>query len=300
MKRSLVDVLRCPSGCRELLEVGGDTDGDDYISNGSLHCPGCGAAYAIENGIARMLPRSLSSSEPPDGSREAALKRSEMAARDSQVGQYDRMIGLALFGKLEIPLTLRQLRPQPSDMLLEAGCGTGRMTGALADRCRTHVAVDFSLQSLLACKEKLSARGIGNTELLQADVCALPFRDGAFDRLVSCQVLEHVPTVESRRHMVKELARAARPGATLVISAYQHSTFTRLFGRREGMHEGGIYYYRFERRELRALLASVLEVQRITGALVYHYTARCRKARADIVGYRSDRPPENTPSPCQT
>jgi ubiquinone/menaquinone biosynthesis C-methylase UbiE len=151
------------------------------------------------------------------------------------------------------------------------------MTPTFARRCRSLLAVDFSLESLRVCRGKLEAAGMTNVDLIQADVCALPFRSELFSKVVSCQVLEHIPTPESRNRMVAELARVARSGGGIVLSAYQHSLFTRLFGQKEGAHDGGIYYYRFHRRELRDLLAGALEVQGMTGALVYHYLVRCRK-----------------------
>src|SRR5262249_11805280 len=179
--------------------------------------------------------------------------------------------------KIEIPITLAQMNLRPDDVLLEAGCGTGRMTPTFARRCRSLLAVDFSLESLRVCRSKLERAGVTNADLIQADVCALPFRSDLFSKVVSCQVLEHIPTPESRARMVAELARVARGGGRVVLSAYQHSLFPRLFGQKEGAHDGGIYYYRFHRRELRDLLADALEVQGVTGALVYHYLARCRK-----------------------
>src|SRR5262249_12123465 len=152
-----------------------------------------------EGGIARLLPGGLSA-EPPTAARdsvEAERKRSEMAARDAQVDAYDRMRGLALFGKIEIPVTLAQMNLRPDDVLLEAGCGTGRLTPTFARRCRSVLAVDFSLESLRVCRRKLQAAGVTNADLIQADVCALPFRSGLFSNVVSCQVLEHIPTSES-------------------------------------------------------------------------------------------------------
>jgi hypothetical protein len=71
--------------------------------------------------------------------------------------------------------------------------------------------------------------------------------------------------------------RVACSGGDIVLSAYKHSLFTRLFDKKEGAHAGGIYYYRFHRRELHTLLSEYLTVQRMTGALVYHYLVRCRK-----------------------
>jgi len=223
------------------------------------------------------LTNAQASNDVAGDSIEIEKKRSEMAARDEQVGAYDKMKNLALFGKVEIPVTLAQLKPQPSDLLLEAGCGTGRMTAIFSQKVARLVSVDFSLESLRVCRRKLEAAGIENVDLIQADVCALPFETERFDRVVSCQVLEHLPTPESRARMIAELARVVKSGGRVVLSAYQHSLLTRLFGQKEGMHDGGIPYFRFSRRELSELLGQNLRVRGMTGALVYHYLARCEK-----------------------
>ena len=126
-------------------------------------------------------------------------------------------------------------------------------------------------------RKKLRGDGLGHLPLVQADLCHLPFADGVFDRVVSCQVLEHVPGEAARRQAVSELARVVRTGGTLALSAYKHSLFTRAFAKKEGQHDGGIPFFRFTRRELRALLATAFEVQSVTGVLVYIYLARCVK-----------------------
>jgi ubiquinone/menaquinone biosynthesis C-methylase UbiE/uncharacterized protein YbaR (Trm112 family) len=274
MKRETLKILRCPEGCAGELSPGSAQEENGRIITGHLDCSVCGNRYPIEEGIARLLPVVLQETK---AAAELTHKQSEMAARDAQVEDYDKMRGLALFGKIEIPVTLSYLKLGSEDVLLEAGCGTGRMTPTFAARCRTLVAADFSFESLRVCRRKLLQAGITNVDWIQADVCALPLRGEQFSKVVSCQVLEHVPTPESRARMVAELARVSRSGSDIVISAYKHSLYTKLFDKKEGMHTGGIYYYRFHRRELYTLLSNALTVQNMTGALVYHYLARCRK-----------------------
>ncbi|HEY3298818.1 MAG TPA: methyltransferase domain-containing protein, partial [Armatimonadota bacterium] len=268
MNPSLLQVLRCTSGCRNELELHAAKDaGDEKIISGFLRCTDCGREYQIDDGIVRMLPESLCGNCLPQDelSRNAAAQKlSEMQARDAQVEDYDRMWYLNLFGKLEIPLTLSHLTPRKSHMLLEAGCGTGRMTRTFANKCRRLVSADFSLESLKACSGKLNDAGIDNVDLIQADICHLPLSTSVFDRVVSCQVLEHIPTPESRACAVSELSRVMKDNGKLVLSAYQHSVITRLFGEKEGQHDGGIYFYRFARKELKALLSRTLEVETIT------------------------------------
>lgn len=280
MKRQTISLLRCPAGCEGVLELSEAHDSTaEEINTGELSCGVCGSSYSIEQGVARMLPGGLSNHSEGDvaATEETRKKRSEMAARDAQAASYDKMVGLALFGKLEIPLTLAKMNLHSNSVLLEAGCGTGRMTPIFAKQCRQHIAVDFSWESLLSCSRKLASAGIKNVDLVQADVCALPFRTAQFSTVVSCQVLEHIPTPESRVQMICELGRVAQNSAPVVISAYQHNLLTRCFGKKEGSHDGGIYYYRFHRKELKKLLAYSLNVRGMTGAMVYHYIADCRK-----------------------
>lgn len=260
MRSSLLPYLACPECQGDLAPAGAQKS--EEIEEGMLACAGCKAEYPIENGIPRLMPREILDAQ-----------KSEMAARDAQVGDYDAMWFLTLFGKVELPMTLRRLAISPNDTFLEAGCGTGRMTQQFAARAREVVAMDFSFQSLCVNRKKLADAGVKNVHLLQADLCRLPFKSGVFDRAASCQVLEHVPTAAAREKAVCSLSRVLKPGATLALSAYQHSPFTR---EKQGMHDGGIPFFRFTREEFRSLLSTAFEVQSISGALVYLWLAKCR------------------------
>lgn len=278
MRLETLALLQCPNGCGTFLDLMPKETVGGRVLSGTLTCGKCASTFPIVDSIARLLPSALTDAQPETrDTQEAAQKKSEMAARDEQVGAYDRMKNLALFGKIEIPVTLRMLQPQPTDSLLEAGCGTGRMTPTFARRVASLVAVDFSFESLRVCRRKLDAAGITNVDLIQADVCALPLSSERFDRVVSCQVLEHLPTPDSRARMVAELTRTAKRNGRVVLSAYQHSLLTRWFGQKEGQHAGGIYFYRFGKGELRELLGKHLRVRGMTGALIYHYLAKCDK-----------------------
>ena len=261
MLPSLLPLLLSPETGGPLTLTVRQREGEE-ICDGSL-ADDAGHVYPIQDGIPRLLPRALL-----DG------QVSEIAARDAQVADYDRMAFLNHFGRVEIPLTRRALGAQAGDRLLEAGCGTGRMTPALAGSVRELVAIDFSFESLRVNRRKLAAAGCANVHLVQADLCRLPFADAAFERVVSCQVLEHVPGPDARAAAVAGLARVLRPGGTLVLSAYKHSLLTRAFGEKEGMHDGGIPFFRFTRAELRQTLGESFAVHSITGALVYLYLAR--------------------------
>jgi ubiquinone/menaquinone biosynthesis C-methylase UbiE len=265
MRRSLISLLACPN-CRAAVYISADDNGDAEITTGSLSCSKCSESFPIDNGIPRLLPKTL-----------LEAQRDEMKARDDQVAQYDSNTFLKLFGKFEIPKTLRELAPSDQDRLLEAGCGTGRMTQILAETVEELISVDFSFESLQSNRQKLISAEVHNVDLVQADICNLPFLDSIFDRALSCQVLEHVPGDHARRQAIESIGRVTHANATIVISAYQHHAF---MGAKEGRHGGGIPFFRFTKSEFKDTLRSAMAVEYITGSLGYLYLARCRNLAA--------------------
>src|SRR5581483_3465742 len=87
--------------------------------------------------------------------------------------------------------------------VLEVGCGWGELAEWLARETGAElVATDLSPRMVELARERgLDAR--------IADVCALPFEDGAFDVAVAAWMLYHVPDLGLA---VSELARVLRAG----------------------------------------------------------------------------------------
>ena len=105
------------------------------------------------------------------------------------------------------------VRGRAIDDVLEAGCGTGHMSRALAERYRWRMTpLDLSDVGLA------HAASIGLTDLVQADIRYLPFREGAFDALVSLDVIAHLERAETAAAFVG-FARVLRPGGLLILRA---------------------------------------------------------------------------------
>ena len=99
----------------------------------------------------------------------------------------------------------------PCEAFLDAGCGDGRYLAALDGELPHRVAgVDIS-ERILATARARAPRA----DLRQANLESLPFEAGAFDLILSSQVIEHVVDGAAA---VRELARVLRPGGTLVLS----------------------------------------------------------------------------------
>jgi ubiquinone/menaquinone biosynthesis C-methylase UbiE len=125
----------------------------------------------------------------------------------------------------------RHLRLEPGDWLLDLGSGNGRHTiEACRWPCRV-VSVDVDPDELRKARYFLRApRGAspyqrfvrqeregvpGWADFVVADAQHLPFRDGAFDKVMCTEVLEHIP---DDKEGISELYRVAKPGSDVAVS----------------------------------------------------------------------------------
>lgn len=106
---------------------------------------------------------------------------------------------------------LQQLGRRPSLRILDAACGTGFGTSALAREAAWVVGVDLAPEAVAEAKARFRA---SNLAYLVMDVERLAFRAGAFDAVISQDTIEHVGDDE---RFVAEAARALRPGGTFIV-----------------------------------------------------------------------------------
>src|SRR3954451_4628644 len=102
---------------------------------------------------------------------------------------------------------------EPTDTVLDLGCGLGRLTRVLAGRARHVVALDVSAE-MLARAQELNA-GLDNVEWVHGDGRTLP--DVRVDVAVSFVVLQHVPDPAISLGYVRELGRALNPRGWAVL-----------------------------------------------------------------------------------
>lgn len=267
-------------------DTGEPLTGWDGLSDaGVLTGTETGVTYPVRGGVPCLLPSALREAKDAtarEDHSEVAEKRREMAARDAQVSDYDRMLGLKIFTSAELPVSLRYLSPDPDHLLLEGGCGTGRMTAAFAQAVRGLVCVDFSEESIRVAKTKLSPSLAAKTLFLQADLSQLPLLTEGFDRVGSFGVYEHIPSEATRASALSELSRVLKSrtqGGRMALSAYRWGFPQSLMSEREGHHDGGIYFKRFTMAELLAQLSQHLEIGQATEALLYYHLVWGRKQK---------------------
>lgn len=116
---------------------------------------------------------------------------------------YDRIVRLAVSSRLADVLNL-----PGGGALLDVGGGTGRSSFHLRPLVGRLILCDFSLPMLTQAQAK------GGMEPVQARAEELPFRDGAFDRVLVVDALHHFFDQPSA---IRECIRVLKPGGRLVI-----------------------------------------------------------------------------------
>jgi demethylmenaquinone methyltransferase / 2-methoxy-6-polyprenyl-1,4-benzoquinol methylase len=124
---------------------------------------------------------------------------------------YDRMNALITFGLADSWRRELVRRARPAGRCLDLGCGTGDLTEALlADPAAQVTGFDLTRAMLGGARARLHHTGTPERAgLAQGDAERLPFRDGAFDTVVSSFLMRNVG---DRAAAYSEVARVLKPG----------------------------------------------------------------------------------------
>ena len=103
------------------------------------------------------------------------------------------------------------VEPQAGERVLDLGCAAGAISHFLSSLGCETVGVDAEPRAI----ERAQAL-FPDLQFQLANVARLPFEDGAFDKAVAADLVEHLDD-ESFRAMLDEARRVLRPGGTLSI-----------------------------------------------------------------------------------
>jgi len=120
------------------------------------------------------------------------------------VGQYVR--------KYESELLLDILNPQPGELILDAGCGTGIFTRDVLGREARVMGMDLSLPMVARGVQQMHGLAFWGT---CGDMGALPFGDQSFDRVFSMTAIEFVGDAAL---VISELERVVKIGGCIVVT----------------------------------------------------------------------------------
>lgn len=102
-----------------------------------------------------------------------------------------------------------------SEIVLDAGAGTGHTALAFAPHTAHVTAVDFTQSMLDQGSQLAQERGLTNVEFQLGDVEALPFDDATFDLVVSRYSAHHWPHPQRALH---EFRRVLKPSGSLLLN----------------------------------------------------------------------------------
>jgi SAM-dependent methyltransferase len=107
----------------------------------------------------------------------------------------------------------------PGQQVLDIGCGVGTTAVAMAKQFMVTVtAADVSADMLDRAIANVDASGVRDRVSVEAaDICALPYPDGHFDRVVA----EAVTMFVDRDQAITELVRVCRPGGLVLATEFQ-------------------------------------------------------------------------------
>lgn len=186
---------------------------------------------------------------------------------------------------LEQPVVERLIGPACGLRVADIGCGTGRLTLPLASAGNHVTGVDFSRGMLDVLRAK--CRPGAQLELVQHDLTrGVPLDSDAYDLVLCCLVLEHLPDVEL---MLAELARICRPGGRVIVSDFHPEMIRRGYHARFREAPGGQKLqiagsYRAVARVVMAALDARLHITHLDELLMDERTAVRSRSASKWIG----------------
>jgi 2-polyprenyl-3-methyl-5-hydroxy-6-metoxy-1,4-benzoquinol methylase len=176
-------------------------DAEQYV------CRSCQRQFPIKEGVARFL-QILSQDEQQ-------VRRGFNVAyehyRDSRYLHFTPALIEQWLENVNLPGDFFQ-----GKLVLDAGCGSGRWSYAMALLGATVVAVDLTDSGVAAAHAATAA--MNNVVVLQASLFQLPFRPESFDFVVSWGVMHHTPNTKAAFGRVAPMAKR---GGTFYVMVYE-------------------------------------------------------------------------------
>jgi cyclopropane-fatty-acyl-phospholipid synthase len=112
-------------------------------------------------------------------------------------------------------------RIEDGQAILDLGCGWGALCLYLGEQypgC-TVTGLSNSRSQRLCIEKEARTRGLGNLAVVTADIRDYNFPAGAFDRVLSIEMFEHMRNYE---RLLQRIARWMRPEARMFVYIFYH------------------------------------------------------------------------------
>src|SRR2546427_1695649 len=162
----------------------------------------------------------MSAAQDPRDSGAGRLSSFEQALRDERAHRYDadyQLLHGRWFPLAEFAIFRRLLSLKIEDVLLDFGSGTGRLAIGFASRCKRVIAFDESEASLAVLEERARDLKCNNIQTVHADVTKPISSLPLVDKLLSVQLLQHIPSTINRRTAIQNAFNALVSGGRAVF-----------------------------------------------------------------------------------
>jgi ubiquinone/menaquinone biosynthesis C-methylase UbiE len=204
--------------------------------SGSLRCPACGARYPVEDGMLVVRDQVTDNNEVArafyDGPLWPRFRFWEWYTFLCNGGE-----------RRSRDKVLRHLPKREGLRLLDVAIGDGVYLPWLPESWSV-VGIDVSRVQLANCRKQAEGRDV---RLVLGEAEDLPVRDGAFDACLSIGAFNYFNDPE---RALREMARAVRPGGTIVISDEIPNLTDRLWFHKIGLPGLDRWFYRLVTRNL--------------------------------------------------
>ena len=170
--------------------------------------------------------------------RPADYWRAATAAREYERGRFSGLWGRAYRWREENAIQRALGAVRAGSTVLDAACGTGRVTALLWRKGLRATACDISVAMLTVAREQLRFRGY-EIPLVVSDIEQLPYSDESFDVVTCVGLLMHLGP-DARVRALRELARITRD--SLVVQYGRVQALNRLRLHLTGHPPGKVRY----------------------------------------------------------
>ncbi len=151
---------------------------------------------------------------------------------------------------------------QGCELILDVGCGTGRVTRELVQAFKSVVALDVSAQMVAVCTEKLKGVGPGDVKTMQHDFCKSSLPLAADLAIVSWFTFNYLLSVKAQRLTLHNIGRSLRIGGVIVLDLFYPKCWAQnadVWEERDRMIHPDPLLVRSDRRKMEGVLEERLQ-----------------------------------------
>jgi ubiquinone/menaquinone biosynthesis C-methylase UbiE len=229
----LLQILRCPATQRRLT-----AEGNELVPEGVVD-----VKYAVEQGIPLLIDDENVVADQQRGIVRSFSKRAASYFSDNYLLQNSERAA-----RYELVARITRSLIDEGMVVGDVGSGPAVFSEAISGLHARYVAIDLSLENLLAARER-----VPGVSAALGTVTALPLKDASLDLVLCIGCLEYVP---EQQRATEELLRVTKPGGYIIAS------FANALSPRRWWDEGVVH--RLRRTAIRSAGSSDFYVRQLT------------------------------------